>query len=131
MDLQRHEHWRAYLLRTKETADEYERVKEQHEPTTGCRICNDPETYDTFEHWRLVPNRFPYDRYFSKSDMLITKRHIDETGLTEEERREFIKLKKTILNDRYDIVLENLPKQSSIPHHYHVHLAVLKQPETI
>ena len=128
MAVQPQEHWRRLLLRTEAAAAAYERAQQQ--PKTGdCRLCSDSETRETYQHWRLIPNRFPYDRYFSRSDMLVTNRHVDERGLSEAERAELTELKSTVLSDTYDLVLENLPKQSSIPHHYHVHLVTLKPPQ--
>ncbi len=129
MSTQEQEHWRRLLLRTEATADYYEKVQKEQPEGDGCRLCNDPETYQEFKYWRLVPNRFPYDRYFSKSDMLVTKRHVDESELSQEERGELIELKSQVLIDDYDVILENLPKQKSIPHHHHIHLAKIKKPD--
>jgi hypothetical protein len=95
----------------------------------GCRLCNDTESIREFEYWRLMPNKFPYDRFCSKSDMLVTKRHTDETGLTKQEREEYFKLKSEVLVDEYDSVLDHLPKQKSIPNHCHFHLISFKRPE--
>jgi hypothetical protein len=125
--MQKKEHWRQLLMRTEETAKAYEEAQQNMTPDSGCRLCNDPETFVEYEHWRLVPNRFPYDRYFTKSDMLITKRHTDETGLDQPEKAELVKLKSGPLSDEYDLIFENLPKQKSIPHHIHYHLVQIKR----
>ncbi len=127
--IQQHEPWRRLLLRTDETATKYEEAQKTGPKTDGCRLCADEETIKEFTHWRLVPNAFPYDRFFSKSEMLISKRHTDENGLNAEEIAEWRELKNTVLSDSYDLVFENLPKQKSIPHHIHYHLVEIKRPE--
>ena len=130
--IQKQEAWRRTLLRTEETALKYESAQTETESGSaiGCRLCDDPATIQDFKHWRLVPNAFPYDRYFSKSDMLVSKRHVDELGLSEVEKVELLKLKSEVLTNQYDIILENLPKQKSIPHHIHYHLVEIKRPDS-
>lgn len=127
MAAQPQEHWRRLLLRSEATAAAYKKAQQQPKQSS-CRLCSDQETISTHNYWRLMPNKFPYDRYFSRSDMLVTKRHVDERGLNDAERAELLELKSTVLSTAYDLVLENLPKQSSIPHHYHVHLVTIKRP---
>ncbi len=57
-------------------------------------MCSDKENIiEEYTHWVLMRNEFPYDRYFSKSDMLVTKRHTQEHELTDEEIAEFFTLK--------------------------------------
>lgn len=107
---QPHEHWRRLLLRTEATATAYEEA--QCAPTQGgCRLCADADAIMEFDHWRLMHNAFPYDRYCTKSDMLVLKRHSDERGLTHDEREELASLKDTVLRERYDALFENLPAQ--------------------
>lgn len=129
--MQEQEHWRRLLLRTEETATNYdEALKEKLEIGT-CRLCADLEFIVEYQYWRLMPNKFPYDRYFSKSDMLVLKRHSDERGLTPEEREEYFQLISGVLADQYDSMLNHLPKQKSIPHHCHFHLVKIKKPEGV
>lgn len=126
-------HWRRLLLRSEETADFYEQEIKKHHRTDGekkvCNLCADTEAViEEFEHWVLMKNRFPYDRYFSKSDMLATKRHTDEAGLNEEEKAELLKLKGSDeLAGRYDSMLEHFQLQRSLPGHYHVHVIQYKR----
>lgn len=127
--IQHHEPWRQLLLRTKETAAKYQEVLKTTPKTDGCRLCNDKSTIEEFKHWKIVPNAFPYDRFFAKSDMLVSKRHTDEDGLNDEEIAEWRELKNTVLSDQYDHIFENLPKQKSIPHHIHYHLVTPILPE--
>jgi hypothetical protein len=125
--MQAQEPWRRLLLRTEATAKRYEEAQKNSTADAGCRLCADKETITEYTHWRLVPNRFPYDRFFSKCEMLISKRHTDETGLTTAEKSELFELKNTVLSDQYDLVFENLPQQKSIPHHIHYHLVKIKR----
>lgn len=118
--------WRRTLLRSEDTAQKYE-AAQQTSTVIGCRLCNDSETIQAFTHWRLVPNAFPYDKYFSKSIMLVSKRHTNETGLTQSEVLEFRDIKKSKLMEEYDIIFENLPKQKSIPNHLHYHIVKIKR----
>ncbi len=127
--MQQHEHWRRLLLRTEETARRYEEAARQPSGATGCRLCADPESLAEYTYWRRMPNLFPYDRFFAKSDMLVIKRHTDERGLTQEEREELLALKSGVLGDMYDSLLDHLPRQKSIPHHCHFHLIEFRRPE--
>jgi diadenosine tetraphosphate (Ap4A) HIT family hydrolase len=131
MQQQPQEHWRRLLLRTEEVAKNYEAAQKNRLPGNGCRLCNDSETLAEYEYWRVMPNAFPYDRYFTKSDMLVLKRHTDELGLTDAEYKELLQLKSTVLMHEYDHLLDNLPKQKSIPHHCHFHLISFKRPEGV
>jgi len=122
-------------LRTKETAENYAQHqaknragKEAGETMPTCAICADTEAVlKEYTYWKVMKNAFPYDRYFTKSDMLVLKRCGNETNITAEERAELIRVKES-LSETYDHILENLPKQSSIPHHFHVHLITFKKP---
>lgn len=129
MDQQPQEHCRRLLLRTEETARRYEEAQVEKRAGGGCRLCADTESIAEYQYWRLMPNRFPYDRFFAKSDMLVLKRHSDERGLTEAEKAELFTLKNEVLADQYDHLFENLPKQKSIPHHFHLHLVTPKRTE--
>lgn len=126
--MQQQEHWRRLLLRTEETAHKYEEAARQQTGTGGCRLCADPVSIAEYTYWRLMPNLFPYDRLFAKSDMLVTKRHTDEWGMSPEEREELMVLKSGVLGDTYDSLLDHLPRQKSIPHHCHFHLIEFRRP---
>jgi hypothetical protein len=122
-------HWRRLLLRSEEAALKYEESIRNHTHSNICNLCNDNvSTLKEFSHFKLMKNKFPYDRYFTKSDMLVSKRHVAEHELTEEERAELIAIKKS-LSDSYDSIIEHLPKQKSIPDHYHVHIVEFKRPK--
>lgn len=124
--MQVQEPWRRLLLRTDKTAKLYEQPQNAN-TQPGCRLCSEAALIREFKHWILMPNSFPYDRYFSKSDMLITARHTDGYDLTMAELEELRQIKAHELQE-YDLIFENLPKQKSIPHHLHFHLVEIKKP---
>ena len=84
-----------------------------------------------FEHWVILENEFPYDRVAKVSHLLSTKREIplDWKFLNKEEKEEFKKIKEEYLKEHYDAIWENLPKGQTVPHHFHLHLIVLKREE--
>ena len=83
----------------------------------------------TFEHWILMKNKFPYDRYFTKSDMLVTKRHVPDDNLSEAEEAELMHLKHQVLCSDYDSIIEHMSLNKSIPEHTHLHLVEYKRPD--
>lgn len=126
--MQNQEHWRRLLLRTDKTAAAYEAAIAEGKPEGGCRLCSDKEAVlQEFEHWFLMDNRFPYDRYFSKSHMLVSKRHVKEADLNEAEKAEFQDLRNGYLSEHYDSILDHLPKQKSLPNHCHMHLIEVRR----
>jgi diadenosine tetraphosphate (Ap4A) HIT family hydrolase len=137
MSYQPQDHSRRLILRTEETAANYaahqadvRARKEAGETFPPCPICADTQSItQEYEYWVIMKNAFPYDRYFTKSDMLALKRHATEADMTPEERAELTKIKPE-LAETYDHILENLPKQQSIPGHYHVHLVTVQKPTT-
>jgi len=113
-------------LRTLESHAEYERyMKTPKFPK--CYICS-AKPIKTYKLWRVIENEFPYNEIATKNDMIVPIRHTTENGLTEEELREFTKIKEDI-NDKYDMILENTHKQKSIPGHFHLHLLQIKERE--
>lgn len=94
--------------------------------TGPCPLC-EKEAIQTFMHWRLVQNDFPYDRIAHKHDMLIPKRCVTEADLSPEERAELFELKRGAVNDMYDYLIEALHKKKSIPHHFHIHCITPKE----
>ena len=120
--MQEQPHWRRLLLRTEETADRYQADILTRPKDGGCPLCKFDSVIQEFEHWVHKGNKYPYDRYFEKSDMLVTKRHVADTDLTQAERDELDKLKKEVLYANYDSLLEHMPVQRSIPAHAHYHL---------
>lgn len=122
-------HWRRLLLRTEESAAAYEREIALLPKDGSCPLCKFETVIKEFDHWVLMKNKFPYDRYFTKSDMLVTKRHIPEGQLNEEERAEYFKIKNKHLSPEYDSAIEHMPAQKSIPEHVHVHMVEYIRPD--
>ncbi len=111
------------LLRTKEGAEAYDAYRgagclEEN----GCVLCGS-SIIESFEHWRIIPNRFPYDLIAKEHHMLIPNRHVVEHELTDDERRELLMLKHEGL-EKYDYFIEANDGKKSIPEHFHLHLIV-------
>lgn len=113
-------------LRTLEMHKNYE-VYQKTPKFPTCYICTS-RPLKTYTNWKLIENEFPYDEIATRNDMIVPLRHTTEEGLTEEELREFTKIKEDI-NDKYDMILENTHKQKSIPGHFHLHLLQIKEKE--
>ena len=91
---------------------------------TGCVLCAAP-ALETFTHWKIRQNDFPYDLVAHTHHMLVPLRHVHEQELTESERTEFFELKYTALQ-LYELLLESTEREKSIPQHHHVHLIIGK-----
>ncbi|MEI6864168.1 MAG: hypothetical protein WCK46_02260 [Candidatus Adlerbacteria bacterium] len=113
-------------LRKPETEAAYQAMKDSGVMQEVCRLCEEDVTM-TFTHWKLVPNRFPYDKVFEPCDMLIPIRHTAE--LNEEEKTEFEEIKKSYINSHYRYIMEATHSTKSIPQHYHVHVVEIKEEE--
>ena len=110
------------MWRTEETQLLYQ-TERQADVKSGnvCPLCNTKSIIE-FDHWRIIPNRYSYDAIAKQHDMLIPLRHTSGDDLTEDELTELNSLKHTVINDKYKYVMESLPKQKSIPGHWHLHL---------
>lgn len=126
--MQEQPHWRRLLLRTEETAERYKNTIANRDKSLNINYLEDDEenVIEEYTYWKRMKNEFPYDRYFSKSDMLVLKRPVSEEEMTDEERQEYLKLK-VKLSDTYDSILDHLPKQRSIGGHCHFHLIEFKR----
>lgn len=90
-----------------------------------CALC-EGKALQQFTYWKIMPNAFPYDRIADKHDMLVSLRHAAEAEITPEEWAEYHKLKRAVLNDEYDYLIEATHKAKSIPGHFHIHLLTAK-----
>jgi diadenosine tetraphosphate (Ap4A) HIT family hydrolase len=115
-------------MRSKATIERYEAVRKERGADGPCPLCVQ-EPIKEFAHWTVQVNAFPYDLVADTHHMLVSKRHIAEEELTEEEWIEFSRIKHTFVAENYDILLEGTPRQKSIPGHFHIHLVVLKEEE--
>jgi len=112
-------------LRLDETKAAYDAYQLEDEFKGACPLCNAP-TVRTFTYWRVVKNRFPYDKIAGVHDMLVPVRHIIEKDITEEEWRELAHIKNEFVHSNYQFIIEATHKTKSIPAHFHLHLIVLK-----
>lgn len=113
--------WRSEAAHQRYETERQNDVTSQH-----CPLCDAP-TIESYIHWIKIENIYPYDAIAIQHDMLITKRHIGyDRELSDEERAELSNLKESTLNETYAMIMEALPKNRSIPGHYHLHLIVPK-----
>lgn len=105
----------------------YATEKETDEFRTGCALCTcEPER--TYEHWKIVRNKFPYDLIADEHVMLVPNRHVLEQELTPEEIAEFQAIKHSDeIQHTYDNFIESTHRSRSIPPHFHLHLMILKR----
>ena len=127
--MQKQPHWITATLRTEETALKYEEEIAKRTSDSGCPLCLFETQVKEFDNWVLMKNKFPYDRYFTKSDMLVPKRHVGENQLNDIEIAELGRLKKEVLYLDYDSIIEHFPGPKSIPEHFHYHLVQYKRPD--
>lgn len=115
------------FLRTPEQAAAYREYRTNKPAEAPCPLCA-AEAIKTFTYWKIIPNRFPYDRIAREHDMIVPLRHVTEDKLSEKERTELTAVKRDYLQ-RYDYFIEATSKTKSIPEHFHIHLLVGKMPE--
>ena len=111
--------------RSKKIHEAYKKYHDELLETDQCPLCG-AITLQEFKHWKIVPNKFPYDGVAEVHDMVVSKRHVSWGELTDEEREELIELKKTVLCEKYDMLFEAFPKNRSVPGHFHQHLIIPK-----
>lgn len=112
-------------LRTKESEDRYDKLIAEGFLDGKCKLCEASSIQD-FTHWRIIRNKFPYDRIAQIHNMVIPKRHVREDELSKEEKEEYETIKRTHVNDHYEFIIEPTLKMRSIPQHFHVHLLITK-----
>jgi hypothetical protein len=110
-------------LRTPEGDRKYVEYRAQAGAADPCALCAAP-AISSFTHWKIVENRFPYDRIAAVHHMILPLRHVDETGLAAAELEELSLLKRGELNTGYQFIIEATHRQKSIPGHFHLHLVV-------
>lgn len=117
--------------RSKQTQEAYDLAREQGETIivvdeAGNRFLDwtQEENRTEYDHWVIIPNRYPYDTIFSVHDLLIPKRHfafIREA--TDEERHEYYAIKKQLDKEgKYESIIENFTNSRSVNKHFHAHL---------
>jgi diadenosine tetraphosphate (Ap4A) HIT family hydrolase len=114
-------------FRTKELAARYDTYRKNGGLDNGCVLCQEKEI-DGFVHWRIIPNKFPYDRVAAVHHMIVPRRHVTDTELTQDEQNELMTIKHSRLHE-YQYLLETTNITKSVPAHYHLHLIVTKEIE--
>lgn len=113
-------------LRSDETAAKYLDFRNAGGLDDGCVICK-KDSLAEFTYWRIVENSFPYDRIATTHHMLVPYRHEAEAQLPHGAQQELQTLKSSYLSDHYDIIIEALPGNKSVPAHHHYHIIVQKE----
>jgi hypothetical protein len=114
-------------LRTEKTQARYDRQRNERRQC-GCYLCR-AEPIRNYLHWKIITNEYPYDRIAANHHIVTLQRHASEQEMTEQERKEFEKVRRH-LHQRYDMIFENTVRKKSIPGHHHIHAITLKSNET-
>jgi diadenosine tetraphosphate (Ap4A) HIT family hydrolase len=109
--------------RTKETSDKL-KAKERLELPFSFHSL---EKIREFKYWYIVENQYPYDRVAKVSHILVPKRvFADLEEMEFEEWDELHSIKAELgMSEDYDSIIENMPHERSVRHHYHLHLVKL------
>lgn len=110
-------------FRTKESAEKYRAFIAAGGLESGCRLCESPSIRE-FTHWRIIDNKFPYDRIAKTHHMILPIKHLSEAEITAELWMEYQQLKKGYLNEQYEFIIELTLKKRTIPAHFHLQLVV-------
>ncbi|MBC7836926.1 hypothetical protein H7X87_04090 [Acetobacteraceae bacterium] len=110
-------------FRTKNMAAVYDAFIAQGGLAGACPLCVAP-TLATFKYWKIMNNKFPYDKVATMHHMLVPLQHVTEASVSREAWMEYQELKKGILNQDYEFLVEATTKKKSIPAHFHIHLLV-------
>lgn len=110
-------------LRSRKTEEQYKKAIENGELNI-CPLCT-AEPLQTFTHWKIIKNKFPYDTIAEEHHMIVPHRHCTYDSLTTGEIKELTSIKKEVYNS-YHYLLEGLGNNVSIPDHSHLHLLKLK-----
>lgn len=113
------------IFRTSETQEKYSAYQAAGHLAGDCVLCGAPSLRE-FKHWRVISNRFPYDKIAKTHDMIIPKRHVTEPELNAEEMEELREIKEGNLHKEYDFIIEATHRMKTIPAHFHLHLIVAR-----
>ncbi len=115
-----------HSLRTKKIHEKYKRVLTKRSPLDACVLCKKIALKE-FKYWKIVHNRFSWDRIAKIHHMIIPKRHIVYEQLNTKEKKEFESIKSKYIDKKYELIAEMTAKEKSIPEHFHVHLIIMKK----
>lgn len=112
-------------LRTPETEEKYSRFREEGGLNDGCNLCKAP-ALETFTHWKVINNNFPYDKIASKHEMIIPIAHATLEEVGPEAWMELQEIKNGPISHKFDYLIESTTRKRTIPEHFHLHLVQLK-----
>lgn len=112
-------------LRTSESDANYKKLVAEGMLAGGCVLCEAHSLKD-FALWKIVSNKYPYDRIATMHHMIVPRRHVRDSDLSDAEKAEYEEIKKDYLHKTYEYMIEATYKKKSVPEHAHVHLVVAK-----
>lgn len=116
------------MLRSDTTMRKYINFIENRKEVTSLSIFDDDSrSLIQFKYWKIVENEFPYDAIASVNHMLVLKRKekFDWRLLSEQELLEYRDLQYGYIQEKYDVIYENLPASQTVPGRFHIHLLKL------
>ncbi len=113
------------ILRTEGTYKAYTDLIAAGGLEKGCALCSEP-AIKTFTFWKLILNKYPYDRIADVHDMLVPLRHVGDADITPDEWQEYQTIKRDHIEPTYSHVMEATNRLKSIPKHFHQHLLIIK-----
>lgn len=112
-------------LRTVKTEEAYQKkmgnIKTR---TTSFDPATEPVLKE-FNHWLLIPNRFPYDFITEKHEMLVPKRLFGSLGEANQEELHELNVIKKELGKEYHYIMESI--NPSVFRHLHLHVIKIKE----
>jgi len=118
-------------LRSKEMRDKYAENQSHYTDFSSTKNFEEDKerVIQSFNHWNIITNLFPYDNVAEVHDMLVPKRIFG--GLfdcTTEEWDEYKSIINQLEEDSYyDVLIKNFSKHKSIHRHLHIHLIIWKK----
>ncbi len=118
---------KVVTMRTPETEQRYREamIKRRAEGFVGCAICIIPDdpSFPDLQHWRVVPNEYPYDKVAQKSWIMLPRRCVSLWALlTPDEQREYHEFRLIAGQYGVNFFMWSTPVTQSVPGHYHEHL---------
>lgn len=110
-------------MRTQKATDEYKAFRDSGGLDVGCALCSGV-ALKSFRFWKIMENRFPYDKIAAVHHMIVPLRHASEDEVNADEWQEWKEIKHATVGKEYDFFVEATNKKKSIPSHFHIHLIV-------
>lgn len=110
-------------LRTDETEAKYQAAIASGQ----TQALKDVPSLMAWKYWRLIPNKYPHDLVCEEHDMLVPIRVFSSvTDMNLSEATELLYILTKELQNQYDTVKMNYPRQQTVLNHLHIHLLVNK-----